>query len=180
LLLVRHNSLSLLTDPNPSDPLVGEIASLYRRDKATHDRTAREWTRQYAKPEFAKPAVEIPPSSSKSKISTTITSSTTTSSTSSASGSNSASSSQDKTKKPSNSNKPIIIDLDDDDEDEDEEVQNATVGTNANSRQSSAAGKKRKSEDGGQDANTDRPAARQRLNGTNGAVGSASQIIEMD
>ena len=35
---------SLLTDPNPDDPLVPEIAQLYRSDRARHDATAREWT----------------------------------------------------------------------------------------------------------------------------------------
>merc|ERR1712072_1199380 len=32
---------SLLTDPNPSDPLVPEIAQLLQKDKAKHDATAR-------------------------------------------------------------------------------------------------------------------------------------------
>ncbi|ORY80327.1 ubiquitin-conjugating enzyme/RWD-like protein [Protomyces lactucae-debilis] len=40
---------SLLTDANPDDPLVGEIAQLYRTDRAAHDKTAREWTQKYAK-----------------------------------------------------------------------------------------------------------------------------------
>lgn len=35
---------SLLTDPNPDDPLVPEIAQLYRTDRGRHDATAREWT----------------------------------------------------------------------------------------------------------------------------------------
>ena len=39
---------SLMTDPNPSDPLVPEIAQLLQRDKAKHDATAREWVRKYA------------------------------------------------------------------------------------------------------------------------------------
>jgi ubiquitin-conjugating enzyme E2 D/E len=39
---------SLLTDPNPDDPLVPEIARIYKSDKAKHDATAREWTRKYA------------------------------------------------------------------------------------------------------------------------------------
>jgi len=39
---------SLLTDPNPSDPLVPEIAQLLSRDKAKHDATAKEWVRMYA------------------------------------------------------------------------------------------------------------------------------------
>merc|ERR1712070_1056948 len=39
---------SLLTDPNPDDPLVPEIARLYKQDRAKHDATAQEWTRKYA------------------------------------------------------------------------------------------------------------------------------------
>ena len=39
---------SLLTDPNPDDPLVPEIAHLLKTDKQRHDATAREWTRKYA------------------------------------------------------------------------------------------------------------------------------------
>jgi ubiquitin-conjugating enzyme E2 D/E len=40
--------LSLLTDANPSDPLVPEIAELYKRDRAAYDEKARDWTRLYA------------------------------------------------------------------------------------------------------------------------------------
>lgn len=39
---------SLLTDPNPDDPLVPEIANIYKTDRARHDATAREWTQRYA------------------------------------------------------------------------------------------------------------------------------------
>jgi hypothetical protein len=39
---------SLLTDPNPDDPLVPEIAHILKTDKARHDANAREWTRKYA------------------------------------------------------------------------------------------------------------------------------------
>ena len=39
---------SLLTDPNPDDPLVPEVAKLYVSDRAEHDRICREWTRKYA------------------------------------------------------------------------------------------------------------------------------------
>ena len=39
---------SLLTDPNPDDPLVPEIAQTYRTDQTRHDSTAREWTQKYA------------------------------------------------------------------------------------------------------------------------------------
>lgn len=41
---------SLLTDPNPDDPLVPDIARMYRRDRKEHDRQARAWTRRYANP----------------------------------------------------------------------------------------------------------------------------------
>ncbi len=40
--------LSLLTDANPSDPLMPEIADLYKRDRAAYDAKAQEWTRAYA------------------------------------------------------------------------------------------------------------------------------------
>ncbi|KZT54475.1 hypothetical protein CALCODRAFT_526690 [Calocera cornea HHB12733] len=46
---------SLLTDPNPGDPLVPQIADLYRRNRKQHDATARTWTEQYARPK-PKPA----------------------------------------------------------------------------------------------------------------------------
>jgi ubiquitin-conjugating enzyme E2 D/E len=39
---------SLLTDANPNDPLVPEIARLYVENRAEFDRTAREWTQTYA------------------------------------------------------------------------------------------------------------------------------------
>ncbi|THG99131.1 hypothetical protein EW026_g3164 [Hermanssonia centrifuga] len=41
---------SLLTDPNPKDPLVPSIANEYVRNRAQHDRTARQWTQLYAQP----------------------------------------------------------------------------------------------------------------------------------
>ena len=40
--------LSLLTDANPNDPLVPEVASLYRTNRVAYDEKAREWTRLYA------------------------------------------------------------------------------------------------------------------------------------
>jgi len=39
---------SLLTDANPDDPLVPEIAHIYKTDKPKYEATAREWTRKYA------------------------------------------------------------------------------------------------------------------------------------
>jgi ubiquitin-protein ligase len=39
---------SLLTDPNPDDPLVPEIARLYKTDRARYESVAREHTRKYA------------------------------------------------------------------------------------------------------------------------------------
>jgi ubiquitin-conjugating enzyme E2 D/E len=40
---------SLLTDPNPKDPLVPMIADQYINDRATYDSTARTWTLKYAR-----------------------------------------------------------------------------------------------------------------------------------
>ncbi|OBZ77308.1 Ubiquitin-conjugating enzyme E2 E2 [Grifola frondosa] len=40
---------SLLTDPNPKDPLVPSIATQYVRNREEHDRTARRWTELYAR-----------------------------------------------------------------------------------------------------------------------------------
>lgn len=39
---------SLLTDPNPDDPLVPEIAHMYKTDRAKYEATARSWTQKYA------------------------------------------------------------------------------------------------------------------------------------
>merc|ERR1712021_289314 len=39
---------SLLTDPNPDDPLVPEIARVYKTDREKYTKLAREWTRKYA------------------------------------------------------------------------------------------------------------------------------------
>lgn len=39
---------SLLTDPNPNDPFVPEIAQLLKTDAKKHDQYAREWTQKYA------------------------------------------------------------------------------------------------------------------------------------
>ncbi len=37
-----------MTDPNPDDPLVPEIAHIYKNDKAKFEASAKEWTRKYA------------------------------------------------------------------------------------------------------------------------------------
>lgn len=39
---------SLLTDPNPNDPLMPEIATLYKTDRAAYEIEARSWTQRYA------------------------------------------------------------------------------------------------------------------------------------
>ncbi|KAF5745359.1 hypothetical protein HS088_TW07G00943 [Tripterygium wilfordii] len=39
---------SLLTDPNPDDPLVPEIAHTCKTDKVKYESTARSWTQKYA------------------------------------------------------------------------------------------------------------------------------------
>jgi len=39
---------SLLTDPNPKDPLVPDIANLYVQDRNAYEENARTWTLKYA------------------------------------------------------------------------------------------------------------------------------------
>ena len=46
---------TILADPNPDDPLVGDIARLYKRKRVEHDSKAREWTIQYASGEIVNP-----------------------------------------------------------------------------------------------------------------------------
>jgi len=41
---------SLLSDPNPDDPFVTDIANLYKADRATYEDNARTWTMHYAIP----------------------------------------------------------------------------------------------------------------------------------
>ena len=48
IFLVLLSISSLLTDPNPEDPLVPEIAHIYKTDKQRYEATAKEWTRKYA------------------------------------------------------------------------------------------------------------------------------------
>jgi len=43
--------VSLLDSPNPNDPLVPEIAELYKTNKDEYVRIAKEWTQTYASPE---------------------------------------------------------------------------------------------------------------------------------
>jgi ubiquitin-conjugating enzyme E2 D/E len=40
--------LSMLTDPNPKDPLMPDIANQYIQDRGAYEVTAREWTQLYA------------------------------------------------------------------------------------------------------------------------------------
>ena len=39
---------SLLTNPNPDDPLVIDIADQYKNNRVAYDMTARDWTQYYA------------------------------------------------------------------------------------------------------------------------------------
>ena len=39
---------SLLCDPNPEDPLVPEIARVFKNDKKKFTELGRDWTRKYA------------------------------------------------------------------------------------------------------------------------------------
>ncbi|THD25087.1 Ubiquitin conjugating enzyme [Fasciola hepatica] len=46
--LVLLSICSLLTDPNPDDPLCPDIARQYKSDRAKYEEVAREWTQKYA------------------------------------------------------------------------------------------------------------------------------------
>ncbi len=39
---------SLLTDANPDDPFVPEIANLYKSDRKAYEKNASDWTKKYA------------------------------------------------------------------------------------------------------------------------------------
>ncbi|KIY69403.1 hypothetical protein CYLTODRAFT_393710 [Cylindrobasidium torrendii FP15055 ss-10] len=64
---------SLLTDPNPKDPLVPNIASQYISNRKLHDQTARQWTSLYAKPKPKPQPASMSKGKSKAKAETTIT-----------------------------------------------------------------------------------------------------------
>ncbi|KAF8218262.1 ubiquitin-conjugating enzyme/RWD-like protein [Mycena galopus ATCC 62051] len=59
---------SLLTDPNPKDPLVPSIAAQYTRNRKLHDSTARQWTDLYARPKPPPPPPRAPPAPTKSRV----------------------------------------------------------------------------------------------------------------
>jgi ubiquitin-conjugating enzyme E2 D/E len=46
--MVLLSLCSLLTDPNPDDPLVPDIARQYKQDRAQYNLTAADWTRLFA------------------------------------------------------------------------------------------------------------------------------------
>jgi ubiquitin-conjugating enzyme E2 D/E len=43
---------SLLTDPNPDDPFVPDIARLYKEDRVSYEQEAMRWTLLYATPDL--------------------------------------------------------------------------------------------------------------------------------
>jgi|UniRef100_A0A6C0BKY6 ubiquitin-conjugating enzyme E2 D/E len=45
---VMFSLSSLLTDPNPDDPLAGDVAFVYKTNREQFNATARQWTQQYA------------------------------------------------------------------------------------------------------------------------------------
>lgn len=48
VIVVLLSICSMLTDPNPDDPLVPEIAHMYKTNREQYERTAREWTQKFA------------------------------------------------------------------------------------------------------------------------------------
>lgn len=45
---VLMSIMVLMCDPNPDDPLVPEVANVYKTDKEAYNAIAKEWTRRYA------------------------------------------------------------------------------------------------------------------------------------
>jgi ubiquitin-conjugating enzyme E2 D/E len=45
---VLMSLISLLTDPNPDDPLSPDVAHLYKTNRRKYEQMAQEWTLQYA------------------------------------------------------------------------------------------------------------------------------------
>ena len=41
----------LLTHPEPDDPLVPQVAQVYKNDINTYNKNAKDWTNMYAKPQ---------------------------------------------------------------------------------------------------------------------------------
>ncbi|ESK91612.1 ubiquitin-conjugating enzyme e2 e2-like [Moniliophthora roreri MCA 2997] len=68
---------SLLTDPNPRDPLVSSIANQYVSNRRLHDDTARQWTALYARPKLP-PTTQKPSSKALGKAKAVSSSSTAT------------------------------------------------------------------------------------------------------
>ncbi|QRW26020.1 ubiquitin-conjugating enzyme [Rhizoctonia solani] len=56
---------SLLTDPNPNDPLVPSIANEYTRRRKVHDTTARRWVQLHAQPVKVQAPPPPPPAPAK-------------------------------------------------------------------------------------------------------------------
>lgn len=48
IFLVLLSICALMTDPNPEDPLVPDIAHLYKNDKKKYTENCKDWTRRYA------------------------------------------------------------------------------------------------------------------------------------
>ncbi|CAN7984990.1 unnamed protein product, partial [Ixodes hexagonus] len=45
---VLMSIMVLMCDPNPDDPLVPEVANVYKTDREAYNAIAKEWTRRYA------------------------------------------------------------------------------------------------------------------------------------
>jgi ubiquitin-conjugating enzyme E2 N len=45
--------MALMSTPAPDDPLANDVATVWKADQAKALATAREWTRNYAKPPAA-------------------------------------------------------------------------------------------------------------------------------
>ncbi|KAI9602578.1 hypothetical protein KEM48_001774 [Puccinia striiformis f. sp. tritici PST-130] len=110
--------ICLLTDPNPQDPLVRDIAKLYIQNRSKFEATAKQWVELYARPPPPAPMSEKPKEVEKPNTSTHQKSSSTT--------------------------KPVVIDLDDDEIEvvptsgQKQSLQTTTTSTSTTSRKRTA------------------------------------------
>ncbi|WVF69371.1 hypothetical protein IAT40_004147 [Kwoniella sp. CBS 6097] len=196
---------SLLTDPNPSDPLVPAIAQEYKRDKKKHDATARDWVQKYALPKPAQPqaptTIAAPKASTSTRpraiqrpsstLSPAPPSATTAASSSSSSGA--APTQLAGTRRSANNRDPIdLVDSDDEEEEYGSGRANGTPGSGRTKNAASNANATTNGTGSASGAGTmnggERRSKRSRANGngnstgtgTGGAGGSAGDAIVID
>lgn len=176
ILKVILSILSLLTDPNPNDPLVGDIARQYMTQRAAHDAKAKSYTAEHAKPEFAVPPVKkaIPaPAPAPALAPAPKASASTSSATSTAASTSATGRANGKAREKEGSSAPITIDDSDDDDVVPERTQKAGSKKRTASEQPGGSKKQRASD-------TASAAGGRSVGSGSGSTSAAQQVIELD